>query len=62
MIVFFLDVEDKPGLVAEFARRMRDAKINVKGLWAYRTADSREKIGCVPQNAKKFSERAWADN
>jgi len=55
---FFLDVEDKPGVVAEFARQLRDAKINLKSLWAYRTADGKEKIGCVPQNAKKFVERA----
>jgi hypothetical protein len=24
---FFLEVEDKPGVVAEFARQLRDAKI-----------------------------------
>jgi hypothetical protein len=55
---FFLDVDDKPGVVAEFARQLRDAKINLKGLWAYTSANGRGKIGCVPQNAKKFIERA----
>lgn len=53
---FFLDVEDRPGALAQFARQLRDAKINLKGLWGYSSGQGRGKIACVPQNSGKFLE------
>src|SRR4030095_14613930 len=33
-------------------------RFNLKGLWPYTTADGRGKVGCVPQNAKRFIDTA----
>jgi hypothetical protein len=55
---FFLEVEDKPGVLAEFASKLRDAKINLKGLWGYTNAQGKGKIACVPRNSKKFLDQA----
>ncbi len=55
---FFIEVEDKPGVLAQFARQLRDAKINLKGLWAYSNAQGKGRIACVPQNSKKFVDAA----
>lgn len=55
---FSLDVEDRPGVVAQLARQLRDAKINLKGLWGWGAGTGRAKIACVPQNSKKFTEGA----
>lgn len=51
---FFLEVEDKPGVIAQFARQLRDNKINLKGLWGYSNPQGKGRIACVPQNNKKF--------
>lgn len=55
---FFLEVEDKPGVLAQFARQLRDEKINLRGLWGYTNPQQKGKIACVPQNTKKFLESA----
>jgi len=55
---FFLEVEDKPGVIAQFARQLKDAKINLKGLWGYSNPQGKGKIACVPQNNKKFIDAA----
>ena len=55
---FFLEVEDKLGVLAEFARQLRDVKINLRGLWGYTNPKGKGKIGCVPQNSKKFIDGA----
>jgi len=55
---FFLDVEDRPGVVAQLARQLRDAKINLKGLWGWGAGEGKARIVCVPQNNKKFMEGA----
>jgi hypothetical protein len=55
---FFLEVEDKPGVIAQFARQLKDAKINLKGLWGYSNAQGKGRIACVPQNSKKFIDAA----
>jgi hypothetical protein len=55
---FFLEVEDKPGVLAQFARQLRDAKINLKGLWGYTNSAGKGRIACVPQNSKKFLDAA----
>jgi predicted amino acid-binding ACT domain protein len=54
---FFLEVEDKPGVLAQFARRLEDARINLKGLWGYTNSAGKGKIACVPHDAKKFVQR-----
>lgn len=38
---FFLEVENKPGVIAQFARQLKDAKINLKGLWGYSNAQGK---------------------
>ena len=55
---FFLEVENKPGVIAQFARQLKDAKINLKGLWGYSNAQGKGRIACVPQNSKKFIDAA----
>jgi prephenate dehydratase len=55
---FFLEVEDKPGVLAQVARQLRDEKINLKGLWGYSNAQGKGRIACVPQNNKKFVDGA----
>lgn len=59
---FFLDVEDKPGVLAQFARQIRDEKINLRGLWGYTNSQGKGRIGCVPQNSKKFVDSARKHN
>jgi hypothetical protein len=51
---FALDVEDKPGVLAQLVRQLRDARVNLKGLWAFSEGQGKGKILCVPQNSKKF--------
>ena len=55
---FFWVVEDKTGVLAQFARRLRDEKINLRGLWGYTNDLGKGRIGCVPQNSKKFLDSA----
>jgi len=55
---FFWKVEDKTGVLAQFARRLRDEKINRRGLWGYTNNLGNGRIGCVPQNSKKFLDSA----
>jgi hypothetical protein len=57
---FLLEVEDKPGVIARFARQLKDAKINLRGLWGYTNPEGKGKIACVPQNNKKFIAAAKA--
>jgi hypothetical protein len=54
---FFLEVEDKPGVLAQFARRLEDAKINLQGLWGYTNSAGKGKIACVPRDTKKFIQK-----
>jgi hypothetical protein len=55
---FFLEVDDKPGVLVQFARKLRDARINLKGLWGYTNSAGKGRIACVPQNGKKFVDTA----
>jgi hypothetical protein len=54
---FFLEVEDKRGVLAKFARHFRDMKINLKGLWGYTNSKGKGRIACVPQDSKKFRDK-----
>jgi hypothetical protein len=55
---FFLEVEDKPEVIAQVARQLRDAKVILTGLWGYSNPRGKGKITCVPQNNKKFVDAA----
>jgi hypothetical protein len=55
---FSIELEDKPGQLAELSAKLQDAGISLLGIWGDHGVDGRENFRCVPQSAKKF--RAFA--
>ncbi len=58
VVMFSLDVEDKPGVLAGFCRAMRDRRVDMKGLWAFGRGDGKAQILLVPETPTKFKEAA----
>jgi len=57
---FSVDVEDKPGVLADYCAALRDHQVNLKGLWGFGVGMGRAKIFSVPQNPKQFQKAARA--
>jgi len=57
---FSVEVEDKPGALADFCAALRDHKVNLKGLWGFGTGMGKAKIFSVPQNHNQFRKAASA--
>ena len=57
---FSVEVEDKPGVLADFCEALRDHKVNLKGLWGFGTGMGKAMIFSVPQNSNQFRKAASA--
>jgi hypothetical protein len=53
---FVIEAEDKPGVLAQFAKTLRDSGVNLKGLWGFGTQPGKAQIYCVPEDEAKFRE------
>jgi len=57
---FSISVEDKPGELARFARRMKEANVNLAGVWGLGVGQGKAQIIAVPRDAEKFKKAAQA--
>jgi prephenate dehydratase len=57
---FSVDVEDRPGALADFCAALRDNKVNLKGLWGFGIGMGKAQIISVPQNPKQFQKATSA--
>lgn len=48
---FRVDVADEPGVAAGLARKLREAEVNLLGLWGYGMGSGRASIYMVPEKA-----------
>lgn len=53
---FAVDTEDKPGVLAKLAKQLRDAQVNLQGLWGFGVGPGKAQIFLVPENATKTKE------
>ena len=51
---FSIPVPHKPGELARFAKHMRDAKVNLVGLWGFGMGPDRAELLAIPENAAQF--------
>ena len=51
---FVIDVENKAGVLAEYLKGLRDAGVNLRGLWGFATMGGNGKIHCIPDDEGKF--------
>ncbi|HJZ85009.1 MAG TPA: hypothetical protein VKN99_07535 [Polyangia bacterium] len=51
---FSIGVEDKPGELAKFAKRLKDAGVNLAGLWGFGMGAGKGQFMAVPEDAAKF--------
>ncbi|MCI0529270.1 MAG: hypothetical protein L0Y56_17675 [Nitrospira sp.] len=57
---FSIAVEDKPGELARFARKMKAANVNLSGVWGFGIGQGKAQIFAVPQDEEKFKQAAKA--
>jgi hypothetical protein len=57
---FSVAVEDKPGELARFARKMKAANVNLYGVWGFGIGQGKAQIFAVPQDEGKFKQAAEA--
>src|SRR3989304_2224027 len=58
---FSISVEGKPGELARFARRMKEANVNLAGVWGFGLGQGKAQIIAVPRDAEKFKKAAQAE-
>ena len=61
---FLISLPDHPGELARLAKILREAEVNLVGLWGYGRGEGKARLYCVPQNAeefRKFAESAGLD-
>ena len=51
---FVIDAENKPGVLAQYLKGLRDGGVNLKGLWGFATIGGNAKIHCIPDDEGKF--------
>lgn len=51
---FCLDVEDRPGMLAEICRKLKAGKVNLKGVWGFGVGGGKAKVMAVPQKPEAF--------
>ena len=51
---FVIDVENKPGVLAQYLKGLREGGVNLKGLWGFATMAGNAKIHCIPEDEGKF--------
>ncbi|MHC4220569.1 MAG: hypothetical protein ACYSU7_19195 [Planctomycetota bacterium] len=54
MADFSIRVPDRPGELARLAAMMREAGVNLVGLWGYGEGQSKARFYCVPEHAEHF--------
>jgi hypothetical protein len=51
---FWINLPDRPGELARLAARLREADVNLLGLWGYGAENGRARFYCVPESAEQF--------
>jgi prephenate dehydratase len=51
---FVIDAENKPGVLAQYLKGLRDGGVNLRGLWGFATMGGNAKIHCIPEDEGKF--------
>lgn len=51
---FWIDLPDQPGELARLASRLREADVNLLGLWGYGAEGGKARFYCVPESAEQF--------
>ncbi len=51
---FLISLPDRPGELARLAKILREAEVNLVGLWGYGRGEGKARLYCVPQNAEEF--------
>ena len=54
MVNFAVSLPNRPGELARFAERLREAEINLLGLWGYAPGHDDPWISCVPESPQAF--------
>ncbi len=57
---FSIAVEDKPGELARFAKKMKAANVNLSGVWGFGVGQGKAQIFAVPRDEEKFKQAAKA--
>ena len=61
---FSIALEDKPGELARVARRLKEANVDLAGLWGFGVGQGKARILAVPRNSEQFKQTAtkagWA--
>lgn len=50
---FAVDVPDKPGELAKFSKKLKEANLNLSGLWGFGVGQGKARIFCVPQDGAR---------
>jgi hypothetical protein len=58
---YSIGIEDKPGELARFSRKMKEADVNLAGVWGFGTGPGKGQILAIPQDAEKFSQAARSE-
>ena len=51
---FWISLPDQPGELARLAARLREADVNLFGLWGYGATAGQAQFYCVPESAEQF--------
>ncbi|MEE8508612.1 MAG: hypothetical protein V3T07_06060 [Myxococcota bacterium] len=51
---FSIDLPDRPGELARLASMLRQADVNLVGLWGYGAGKDKARFYCVPERAEQF--------
>ena len=55
---FSIPVQDRPGELARMARKLKDAKVDLAGLWGFGVGQGKAQIFAVPKNPDQFKQAA----
>lgn len=51
---FSISLPDRPGELARLASMLREAEVNLVGLWGYGAGQGKARFYCVPETAEQF--------
>ena len=51
---FWINLPDQPGELARLSARLREADVNLLGLWGYGAENGRARFYCVPESPEQF--------
>lgn len=55
---FSISVQDRPGELARVARRLKEANVDLAGLWGFGVGQGKAQIFAVPKNPDQFRQTA----